>query len=96
MGVRADGIRALNWYKRAAKKGKLEAQFMTGYMLLSGDAGEEEPVKGYAWTEVSLVNGYEGAKEVLDYASLSMKESQIKMARALAKQCIVSKLRNCP
>ena len=54
---------------------------------------EEQAVKGYAWTEVFLVNGYEGAKEVIDYASLSMKESQIKMAKALAKQCIVSKLK---
>ena len=36
------------------------------------------------------------AKEVLDYAELSMKDSQVKMAKALAKQCIVSKLKNCP
>ena len=62
---------------------------MTGYMLLSGDAGEEEPVKGYAWT-VS-VNGYEGAKEVLDYASLSMKESQIKMARRWRNNALFQK-----
>ena len=39
--------------------------------------------------KVSLLNGYEGAKEVIDYASLSMKDSQIKMAKALAKQCLV-------
>ena len=26
-GVKADGIRALNWYKRAAKKGKLELNY---------------------------------------------------------------------
>ena len=70
--------------------------FMTGYMFLSGDAGQEEAVKGYAWTEISMINGYEGAKEVIDYAELSMKESQIKMAKALAKQCLVSKLKNCP
>ena len=25
---------------------------MTGYMFLSGDAGQEEAVKGYAWTEI--------------------------------------------
>ena len=69
---------------------------MTGYMLLSGDTGKEEAVKGYAWTEVSQANGYKGAKEVLDYAELSMKDSQIKMAKALAKQCIISKLKQCP
>ena len=93
-GVRQSGVRALTWYKRAAKKGKIEAQFMTGYMFLSGDAGQEEAVKGYAWTEISMqINGYEGAKEVIDYAELSMKESQIKMAKALAKQCLVSKLK---
>ncbi len=95
-GVKSDGNRALRWYKRAAKKGKIEAQFMTGYMLMSGEAGPEEAVKGYAWTEVSFLNGYEGAKEVLDYAELSMKDSQIKMGKALAKQCLVSKLKNCP
>ena len=95
-GVRPDGIRALGWYKRAAKKGKVEAQFMTGYMFMSGEAGEEQAVKGYAWTKVSFLNGYEGAKEVLDYAELSMKDSQVKMAKALAKQCVVSKLKNCP
>ena len=43
-----------------------------------------------------MINGYEGAKEVIDYAELSMKESQIKMAKALAKQCLASKLKNCP
>ena len=95
-GVRQNGVKALAWYKRAAKKGKIEAQFMTGYMFLSGDAGQEEAVKGYAWTEISMINGYEGAKEVIDYAELSMKESQIKMAKALAKQCLASEFKNCP
>ena len=95
-GVRPDGLRALAWYKRAAKKGKIEAQFMAGVMFLSGDAGKEEAVKGYAWTHVSMQNGYEGAKEVLDYAELSMKDNQVKMAKALSKQCIISKLRQCP
>ena len=69
---------------------------MTGYMFMSGEAGAEEAVKGYAWTEVSFLNGYEGAKEVLDYAELSMKDSQIKMAKALAKQCVVSKIKKLP
>ena len=95
-GVRTDGLKALAWYKRAAKKGKIEAQFMTGVMFLSGDAGKEEAVKGYAWAHVSMQNGYEGAKEVLDYAELSMKDNQVKMAKALSKRCIVSKLRQCP
>ena len=95
-GARPNGLKALAWYKRAAKKGKIEAQFMAGVMFLSGDAGEEEPIKGYAWTHVSMLNGYENAKEILDYAELSMKDNQIKMAKALSKQCIVSKLKQCP
>ena len=65
-------------------------------MFLSGDAGDEQAVKGYAWTEVSRINGYDGAVEVLDYASLSMKDSEVRMAKALAKQCLVSNLRQCP
>ena len=82
--------------QKSRKKGKIEAQFMTGVMFLSGDAGKEEAVKGYAWAHVSMQNGYEGAKEILDYAELSMKDNQVKMAKALSKQCIISKLRQCP
>ena len=44
----------------------LPTQFMTGF-LLSGEIDDEpEAVKGYAWTEVSRVNGYGGAQEVLE------------------------------
>ena len=35
---------------------------MTGVMFLSGDAGKEEAVKGYAWAHVSMENGYGGRK----------------------------------
>ena len=95
-GVKPNPKLALIWYKRAAKQGLPKSQFMTGFLLLSGDIDKAEAVKGYAWTEVSRVNGYNGAQEVLDYASLSMKENQIKMAKALAKQCIASELTQCP
>ena len=37
---------------------------MTGYMFLSGDVGQEEAVKGYAWTEISMMNGYEELKRL--------------------------------
>ena len=96
-GVKASPKRALFCFKKAAKQGLAKSQFMTGFLLLSGEINDEpEAVKGYAWTEVSRVNGYGGAQEVLDYASLSMKETQIKMAKALAKQCLASKLKQCP
>ena len=95
-GVKPNPKLALLWFKRGAKQGLPKSQFMTGFLLLSGDADKPEAIKGYAWTEVSRVNGYSGAQEVLDYASLSMKDNQIKMAKALARQCIISKLKQCP
>ena len=41
-----------------------------------------------------MMNGYEGAKDRLCRTQHERKSNQ--MAKALAKQCLASKLKNCP
>ena len=77
--VRQNGVKAL-LVRKSAKSGQNRGTIYTGYMFLSKTQGRS--CQGYK-TEISMMNGYEGAKEVIDYAELSIKESQIKWLKHL-------------
>ena len=62
MGVQ-NGVKALAWYQELQKRQNRGTIYDRVYVLV-GRRRAEEAVKGYAWTEISMMNGYEGAKEV--------------------------------
>jgi hypothetical protein len=56
---------ALEWYRKAASKGSLEAAYHVGHMLLFGAMGinpkqgvEPEPTEGIAWIFITATHGY--------------------------------------
>ena len=96
-GVRRDPLAALAEFLKGARAGDVNSQFMAGYLFLSEEpTGTPNGVAGYAWVEVSRLNGYEGAVDVTSFLDYRLKESEQTLARALARRSLSSQYGDCP
>ena len=96
-GIRRDPLAALAEFLKGARAGNVNSQFMAGYLFLSEEpTGKPNGVAGYAWVEVSRLNGYEGAIDVTSFLDYRLKEGELTLAKALARRCLSSKYGDCP
>ena len=66
-GVPQDKAEAMKWYRKAAAKGDMNAQYAVGSMLLNVNrqVEEEERKEAIAWLKKSARQGHEGARKFL-------------------------------
>ena len=57
---------AAQWYRKAALKGQIEAQFKLGIMYLNGRGIEEDSIAAVYWLKKAAAQGHEDAKSWID------------------------------
>jgi TPR repeat protein len=95
-GADKDGVSALSWYLKAAKKGHPSAQLMAAYVYLSGEGWRSEPLKAAVWAEVARTNGEAQAASLLSQAGKKMPAKDLNEAIQLAQLCLQTGYRDCP
>ncbi len=66
-GFTPDGVRAADWYERAALAGQPEAQRKLGLLLAKGGAGlAADPAKARSWLQLAAAQNDTDAKKALD------------------------------
>ena len=96
-GVRRDPLEALSEFLKGARAGNVNSQFMAGYLFLSEEpTGKPNAVAGYTWVEVSRLNGYEGAIDITSFLDYRLKESEVGLAKAMARRCLSTQFGDCP
>ena len=60
-----DAVRAAEWYRRAAERGHLGAEYNLGFMYLLGEGVQANPSEGLRWLRRSAEQGDEHAMRLL-------------------------------
>lgn len=61
-GVRQDDTQAVRWYRKAAKQGVSDAQFLLGYMYAFGRAVPKDDTQAVAWWRKAAEQGMSKAQ----------------------------------
>lgn len=75
---------ALYLFLAAAKQGQTEAQFILGDMYISGQGVPRSYIRAYAWTSIAYKNGYDQAKQNLQFLNKEMTAAELEKAVAEA------------
>ena len=97
-GIFKDREQALKLFEKAAKLGEARGQYMVGYIYQSGMLDPEEKAdyrRGYFWSAIALMNGFEKARSIMIKASLRMSDEKETAILELAEACIASNYKNC-
>ena len=97
-GIFKDRDVAFELFKKAAKLGEARGQYMVGYIHQSGMLHPDEESdyeRGYLWSAIALMNGFEKARSVMIKASLRMSDEREASLIKLAETCIASSYEKC-
>ena len=97
-GIFKDRDVAFELFKKAAKLGEARGQYMVGYIHQSGMLHPDEESdyeRGYLWSAIALMNGFEKARSVMIKASLRMSDEREASLIKLAETCIASAYKKC-
>ena len=97
-GIFKDRDVAFELFKKAAKLGEERGQYMVGYIYQSGMLHPDEESdyeRGYLWSAIALMNGFEKARSVMIKASLRMSDEKEASLIKLAETCIASAYKEC-
>jgi TPR repeat protein len=97
-GIFKDREVAFDLFKKAAKLGEARGQYMVGYIHQSGMLHPDEESdyeRGYLWSAIALMNGFEKARSVMIKASLRMSDEKEASLIKLAETCIASAYKEC-
>ncbi len=86
MGVKREHVRAADWYRRAAQRGRPEAQFFLGTWYYLGRGVPQHDRLAHVWCEIALAGGITAGLNCRDAASARMTRAEIDQAyRTAAK-----------
>ena len=97
-GIFKDRDVAFELFKKAARLGESRGQYMVGYIYQSGMLHPDEESdyeRGYLWSAIALMNGFEKARSVMIKASLRMSDAKEASLIKLAEACIASAYEEC-
>jgi TPR repeat protein len=86
LGVRQDDVRAADWYRRAARLGRPEAQFFLGTLYYLGRGVRQDDQLAHAWCEVALARGITAGLDCRDAASARMSRAEVRAASRMATE----------
>ncbi len=101
--MRGEGIfknveRAFELFLKAASQGSVRAQYMVGYIYQSGMAdpdNESDSERGYLWSAVALINGFDKARLVMINAAKKMSDNEEAELIKIAERCVDSQYQDC-
>ena len=82
MGTASDPVKAVTWYRRAAKQGVREAQFNLAYMLENGLGAPAASDEAFLWYRAAAEGGFGRAQ--LNLGTLYLRGAGIKADAAEA------------
>ena len=93
----ADDARAVEWYRRAAARRHVEAQFRLGMMYRPGSRARSDPVTAYMWLGIAVLNGDVGglAAENQRRVAEGMTAAQVAEAMYRTGVCVQSNYQDC-
>ena len=97
-GIFKDRDKAFELFKKSASLGDVRGQYMVAYIYQSGMLDPEEESdyqRGYLWSAIALMNGFEKARSVMIKASLRMSDEKEAFLIKQAEACIASDYKNC-
>ena len=97
-GIFKDRDEAFRLFQKAARLGEARGQYMVGYIYQSGmlhPDEESDSERGYLWSAIALMNGFEKARSVMIKASLRMSDDKEASLIKLAEECIASAYKKC-
>jgi TPR repeat protein len=57
----------MNWFKKSAEQGDIEAQFSVGCCYVTGDCVDKDEKEGFKWIKLAAKNGF---KKAITYLAL--------------------------
>ena len=101
--MRGEGIfknveKAFELFLKAAKRGDVRSQYMVGYIYQSGMLDPDEKSdseRGYLWSAMALINGFEKSRDVMINAARKMTSNQEAVLIEKAKKCVESDYSEC-
>ena len=85
-GVPQDAAAAVKWFRLAADRGDVEAQYNLGIMYSNGEGVPQDYVVAHKWFTLAAAQGNEGAREIRDLVVTKMTLAQIAEAQKLARE----------
>jgi len=82
--VRQDDVRAADWYRRAAQRGRPEAQFFLGTLYYLGRGVPQNDQLAHVWCEIALAGGVTAGLDCRDAASARMTRADVREAYRMA------------
>lgn len=86
LGVQQDDVRAADWYRRAARLGRPEAQFFLGTLYYLGRGVPQSDRLAHMWCEVALARGVTAGLDCRDAASARMSRAEVRAASRMASE----------
>ena len=86
LGVRQDDVRAADWYGRAARLGRPEAQFFLGTLYYLGRGVPQNDRLAHVWCELALAGGITAGLDCRDAASARMTRAELRAADRMAAE----------
>ena len=96
-GVAQDDVEAVKWYKLAAEQGETAAQYNLGVRYATGKGVEKDYQRAHMWWSLVTVGGKYRSLSMKNRAKIAAKmtHEQIEQAREMARECHLSKYKNC-
>lgn len=91
----ADDKVAVDWFRRAAVQGFVEAQNALGQAYSIGRGVEKNLTVAYMWLELSAIDDYPEAIADRDALRKEMSPAEVKQGEKLARQCKQSQYQSC-
>jgi len=85
-GVAEDDVEARKWYERAVNKNSAHALRGLGFMMLTGEGGPRDPVRGFAYLQLAAEGGDGEAVERAASFRSELSEDELEAADAIVKQ----------
>lgn len=86
LGVTQDDVRAADWYRRAARLGRPEAQFFLGSLYYLGRGVPQNDTLAHVWCEIALARGMPQGLNCRDAASARMTAAEVRDANRMAAE----------
>jgi TPR repeat protein len=90
-GVELDNKEAAKWFRKAARQGDVDAQFLLARMYFEGEGVQQDYVKAYSWFHLSAASGNTMAADHQNQVGRIMTKEQRAEGQQLSKQLIISK-----
>ena len=86
LGVPQDFTEAAKWYRKAAQRGRVEAQLQLGHMYEQGAGLPRDYVLGHMWFSLAAAHGDDAAAKALNELASKMTPDQIAEAQRMARE----------